>query len=554
MKKLIFLLIAFSLVLSLALFGCGGGTTTTSSPVASTTPSTSAPTSTTPTVAPPEDARLPGIGDLAKPTGGKAGGRLQLAASVNIANIGDPNQTAGPSDAGYSFLVVEPLLIVGADGALKPWLAESYDIAKDGSSLTLHLRHGVKFTDGTTFNADAAKYNIDNGINSVMWPNMKKVQQCVIVDDYTIRLEFKDGKWDWGGAKSLASFWSVMMFSPTVLKNQAPEYKMTHVVGTGPFKLTEFVRDQKLVYDRNDNYWRGKPYLEGVDYNIIPDLTVQLLAYKKGDIDTLGVQAKDAKGMIDEGFKITTSTDMVVNMCLIPSSKNPDSPLADIRVRQAVEYAIDKQALVDGLTYGYGFATNQEFCLPPYKDDTTVGYPYNVAKAKELLTLAGHPNGIDITFYQVDVMPGDLGLALQDQFKKAGINAKIEKVSIIQFTKMIGGGGTGWEGYVFSYGFPGNAVDPGSTILNGPLNYNTTWISCAQPDELLGISTQASGEIDQSKRAQYYQQISRLMTDKYCMWSFMYYSPGLTSLSSHLKGDTIGKYKEFYSFTFAYKD
>lgn len=490
----------------------------------------------------------------AKPSGGKEGGRLQLAAGMNVANLGDPNQTAGPSDAGYSFPVVEPLLIVGADGALKPWLAEAYTIADDGSSITLNLRQGISFTDGTPFNADAAKYNLDNGINSTMWPNMKKIKECVIVDTYTVRLDFVDGKFDWGAAKSLASFWSVMMFSPTVLKTQSPEYKMTHVVGTGPFMLTEFIRDQKLVYDRNDNYWRGKPYLEGIDWNIIPDPTVQLLAYKSGDLDMLGVQAKDAQGLIDEGFQIVTSTDMVINMCLIPSSKNPDSPLADIRVRQAVEYAINKQALVDGLTYGYGIATNQEFCLPPYKDDTTVGYPYNVAKAKELLGLAGYPNGIDITFYQVDVMPDDLGLALQDQFKASGINAKIEKVSIIQFTKMIGGGGTGWEGYVFSYGFPGNTVDPASTILNGPLNFNTTWISCAQPDELLNLSTLAAQEIDQTKRAALYQEISKKMTDTYCMWSFMYYTPGLTSLNPHLKGTTIGMYTEFYAYTFAYKE
>ncbi|MHB8104429.1 MAG: ABC transporter substrate-binding protein [Dehalococcoidales bacterium] len=517
MKKFIFLALALILVLSTVLASCGGS---------------NAP---------------------AKPAGGHEGGRLQLAASMNVANLGDPNQTAGPSDAGYSFPVVEPLLIVGGDGALKPWLAESYKIADDGSSMTLNLRQGISFTDGTPFNADAAKYNIDNGINSTMWPNMKKVTQCVVVDTYTIRLDFKDGKFDWGAAKSLATFWSVMMFCPTVLKTQTPEYKMTHVVGTGPFMLTEFIRDQKLVYDRNDNYWRGKPYLDGIDFNIIPDPTVQLLAYKKGDLDTIGVQAKDAKGLIDGGFQIATSTDMVFNMCLIPSSKNPDSPLADVRVRQAVEYAIDKQALVAGLTYGYGVATNQEFCLPPYKDETTVGYPYNVQKSKDLLTAAGHPTGITITFYQVDVMPDDLGLALQDQLKAAGITAKIEKVSIIQFTKMIGGGGTGWEGYVFSYGFPGSTVDPASTILNGPLNYNTTWISCAQPDELLTIETQAAQELDQAKRATLYQSISKKMSDTYCMWTFMYYMPALTSISPNVKGYTIGQYTEFYVWSFAYK-
>jgi hypothetical protein len=120
------------------------------------------------------------------------------------------------------------------------------------------LRKGIIFTDGTPFNADAAKYNIDNGINSTMWPNMKKVKECVIVDPYTIRLDFVNGKWDWTAVKALAGFWSVMMFSPTALKNNTPEWKMTHVVGTGPFILKEYVRDQRLTYDRNDNYWKRR--------------------------------------------------------------------------------------------------------------------------------------------------------------------------------------------------------------------------------------------------------------------------------------------------------
>ncbi|MDD5338649.1 MAG: ABC transporter substrate-binding protein [Dehalococcoidales bacterium] len=518
MKKLFFISLAVIMILSIALSGCGGG------------------------------------GELNKPGGGKEGGRLQLYASANVANLGDPEQTAGPSDAAFSFPVVEPLLIVGADGTLKGWLAESYVIADDGSSITLNLRHDVSFTDGTPFNAEAAKYNLDNGINSTMWPNMKSVEECVIVDEFTVRLDFVDGKFDWGAAKSLASFWSVMMFSPTVLKTQAPEYKMTHVVGTGPYMLTSYERDQKLSYDANPNYWRGKPYLDGIDYNIIPDPTVALLAYKGGDIDVLGVQAKDAQGLIDEGFQIVTSTDMVFNMCIIPSSKNPDSPLADIRVRQAVEYAIDKQALVEGLTYGYGVATNQEFCLAPFMDETCVGYPYDLQASATLLDEAGYPNGITIDCYQVDVMPDDLGLAMQDQLKKANITFNIKKVSIIQFTKMIGGGGDGWEGYVFSYGFPGSTVDPASTILNGPLNFNTTWISCAQPDELLTLSTQAAQELDQTQRTAIYKEISRLMTDKYCMWTFMYYTPSLTSLSSHLKGVSIGEYTEFFVYTYAYKE
>jgi peptide/nickel transport system substrate-binding protein len=573
MKKILFLILAIILVAGVFMVSCGEPETTptasptaspTAKPTASPTASPTAKPTASPTTGPPQptDARLPNLGALAKPEGGKEGGRLQLQAGLNVNNIGDPTGTAGPSDAAFSFLVVEPLVILDKDNNIQPWLAEEIIPADDGSSITLKLRKGISFTDGTPFNADAAKYNLDNGINSQMWPNMKKVKECVILDDYTIRLDFVDGKWDWTAVKSLAGFWSVMMFSPTVLKTQSPEYKMTHVVGTGPFVLREYVRDQRLVYDRNDNYWRGKPYLDGIDFNIIPQPEVALLAYKSGELHTIMVQAKDAQGLLDDGFEITKTTDLVLNMCILPSSANPDSPLADIRVRRAIEYAIDKPELVDALTYGYGVATNQLFCIPPYMNTSTVGYSHDIAKAKQLLAEAGYPNGIQVTAYQVDVMPDDLGLALQGQLKEAGIDFKIEKVGYIKFVAMIQGG-EGWEGYVFSYGFPGTTVDPAATLGNGALNairgpdgkwMRTTWMSCDQPTELCDLFEKSNAERDSAKRTAIIQEISKKMTDDYCQWTYMYYVPGLTSKSSVLKGDTVGKYIEFYTYTYAWLD
>jgi peptide/nickel transport system substrate-binding protein len=572
MKRIIFLTLAVLLTITLVLVGCNKATTTTSANPLTTTPAKTTPASTTPasttpaattpavtTTPPPTDARLPNLGALAKPEGGVEGGRLQLQSGVDVNNIGDPMGTAGPSDAAFSFPCVEPLVIIDKNNNLAPWLAEEILPAADYSSLTLKLRQGIKFTDGTPFNAEAAKYNIDDGINSTMWPNMKKVQQCVVVDDYTIRLDFVDGKWDWTAVKSLAGFWSVMMFSPTYLQNHTAEEKMTTVVGTGPFILTGYTRGQKLTYDRNDNYWRGKPYLDGIDYNIIPDATVALLAYKAGDLDLLGVQPKDAQGLIDAGFKITQATDMVFNMCVLPSSRNPDSPLADLRVRQAFEYALDKQELVDALTYGYGVPTNQLFCLPPYMDPTVVGYPHDIAKAKALLAAAGFPDGLTTTLYYVNGMPTDLPLAMQGQVAEAGITLNLEGVDYIKFVAMIQGG-EGWEGYVFSYGFPGTTVDPASTLGNGALNAvkvdgkwtPTTWISCDQPDELCDLFAQSNQETDTAKRVALIQEISKKMTDTYCQWTYIYYVPTLTSLSPRVHNYTVGQYIEFQPYTFCW--
>ncbi|OGN99012.1 MAG: hypothetical protein A2Y89_00295 [Chloroflexi bacterium RBG_13_51_18] len=563
MKKFIFLALAAVLIFSIALFGCGGETTT---PTASTTPPTSTtPTSTTPTVTTPVDGRLPNLGALAKPEGGKTGGRLQLMSMANIANIGDPTGSAGPSDAGISFLAVEPLLIVDKNGSIQPWLAESFEIADDGSSITLFLRQGISFTDGSPFNAEAAKYNIDNGINSLMWPNMKKFSQCVSVDAYTVRLDFVNGQWDWVAVKSLGTFWSAMMFSPTALQNNTAEWKMTHVVGTGPFIQTGYEPNLKVSFDRNDNYWRGKPYMDGIDINVITDSNVALMAFKSGQIHTVGINPQDAQGVVDEGFELRESTDMVFNWCLLPSSGNPDSLLTDINLRRAVESAIDKQAIVDAFTYGYGVATNQGFCLPPYRDDTTIGYPFDLAAAQGYMDTAGFSEGFTTTLYMVQGGPDDVPMAIKGMLELANITLNVEKIGYLQLVEMIGGGGTGWDGYIWVYGFPGMTVDPASTLANGPLNavhpaddptgwMVTTWISCEQPAELCNLAEMGAQETDAAKRIPYYQEISRKATDVYCQWSYLYYTPGLSSISPKVKGHTIGLYIEFYAYTFAWLD
>jgi peptide/nickel transport system substrate-binding protein len=560
MKKLIFTVLALTIILSLVIIGCGGGETTTTTPPPS---SSAAPTSTAPSVTTPVDARLPGIGNLAKPEGGIEGGRLQLSLGANIANIGDPSQTAGPSDAGISFLTVEPLLLVDKNGQLQPWLAESYKIADDGSSITLYLRQGVSYTDGTPFNAEVAKFNVDAGINSLQWPNMKKFSQCVIIDDYTVRLDFVGGKWDWVAAKSLGTFWSAMMWDPTSLKANTPEWKTVNVVGTGPFIMAGYEPNLKITFDRNPNYWRGKPYLEGVDFSVITDTNVSLMAFKSGQIDMAGIQTQDAQGVIDDGFKIITSTDMVFNMCLLPSSGNPDSILTDINLRRAVESAINKQQIVDTLTYGYGVATNQGFCLEPFRDDTTIGYPFDLEAARNYLTSGGHPEGFTTTLYMVQGGPDDVPMAVKGMLEAVNITLNVEKIGYLQLVQMIGGGGTGWDGYIWMFGFPGDTVDPAGVLANGPLNaihpagdptgwQVTTWISCEQPKELCDLAEQGSQEANALKRIPIYQEISRLGTDKYCQWSYLYYVPGLTSFSKRLHGGSFGQFKEFLWYTFAW--
>jgi len=489
-----------------------------------------------------------------KPAGGIEGGRMNMIGAGNIANIGDPYQISNPGDAAYTMVACEPLIRMDANGILQPWLAKDWEIADDGSSITFYLQEGVKFQDGTDFNADAVKYVVDLNIETPNWMNLKAFESCDVLDEYTVRVNFKDGKFDWPAFKSFGGFFSCLMFSPTYLENNTDDYKRTHVVGTGPFKLVEFQRDELLKFDRFDDYWRGTPYLDGIDYKIIPDQTTQLIAFKAGEVDMLGVQPKDKEDLLADGFEVVESpATTVINLCFIPSSNNPDSPLSNVDVRRALECAIDKDALVEGLTYGLGHATYQMFVEgdPSYNPDV-VGYHYDLDRARELLENAGYGNGFKTSIVLVDFLPLDLPIAIQDMWAQIGVETEINRISILQINEMVSATGSGWEGWFYAYSIAGPNTDPASALINGPINYNTTWISNWEPPELMDLARAGASELDETTRYEIYRELSIKMVDEYAQWLFLYWAPGLYSIAPKIKGHTVSEGTEFFAFTFAY--
>ena len=560
MKKILFLVIAVVVLSGMLLISCGEETPTptptqtatktatpTQTPTKTSTPTQTATTTATPTVT-PTVTPTSDLGDLARPEGGNFGGRLQFVTSSGILNLADISQGAGPNDAGFAFLCVEPLITQDADGDFVPWLAESYDVAEDYSSVTLYLRHGIKFTDGTDFNAEAVKVVLDIAIANPVYTQAYAWESPVIIDDYTVELNFVDGKWDWDAFTGLAFWWGMLMYSPTFLQTHDSDYLKTHVVGTGPFILTEYVRDQKCVYDKNPDYWRGAPYVDGIDISIIPDPTTQLLAYKAGELHSIGVQLKDIDRLKAEGFSIIESEDMVINNCLVPSSIDPDSPLSDIRVRQAVQYAIDQDELIEGITYGYGHPSQQENCLEPYMDPDWVGYPYNPTEAMRLLDEAGYGDGLTLTLTYSEFTAQELPLALQDMFLESGITLEFNKISYLQSGALIFG--TGWpSGFMISFSMPGKRVDPGFT--DGMYMEPGSWVSALHPPEVIALLDQAASEPDVAARAALYQQISRLKAEL-CLNQYLYWTGSFTSISPFVTGYTIGQYSEFYAWTYAY--
>jgi peptide/nickel transport system substrate-binding protein len=338
-------------------------------------------------------------------------------------------------------VVLQYLLKEQIDGSLTPNLATSYDVVSDpaNASLTFHLRQGVKFSDGSDFNAAAVKFSYEqvkagnmNNASTQFWKSFD------ILDDSTIRINLTT----WQN-RMIRSFADGVAFieSPTAFQKNGIDWMRWHMVGTGPFVQTDFQRDVSLTTARNPNYYeKGYPYLDGVQLLYVSDaLTAQAL-FKSGGADIITCYSnKMASDLRDSGYKIISQLNGAA--VLAPDSANADSPWSNVKVRQAAEYAIDKVGVTKTLGYGITLPAYQlNSSASPAYDSALPDRVFDVAKAKQLLTDAGYPTGFKTTI--INTMTGtnrDECVAIQAAFAKIGIIADLSFPEQAQATALLTG-------------------------------------------------------------------------------------------------------------------
>ena len=368
------------------------------------------------------------------------------------------------------------------DGSISPCLASSFDVVTDPTnpSVTLHLQKGVKFQDGSDWNAKALKWNYDKIIASKMYPNVTNYWKSLeILDDYTIRINMTT----WLN-KSLGSFGNSVsyMVSPTAFDKNGIDWMRWNMVGTGAYIQSDFQRDVSLTTTRNANYWeQGKPYLDKMQYLFVADEMTRVALFKSGGGEILNTNANGriALDFQSAGYKILSQPSGTT--ILVPDSLNTDSPWSNLKVRQAADYAIDREAIAK--TFGYGFWTaNYQLSEPTSAafDKTIPGRKFDVAKAKQLLSEAGYPNGFKTTLIAQDTFNRDIVATIQSYLKQVGIQCEIQTVQQAKYTT-----------YSFTSATWNNAIIIGTqtawanptTGLNGSFGIpSTSWVSTAKPD------------------------------------------------------------------------
>jgi peptide/nickel transport system substrate-binding protein len=422
------------LLIPLVLPACTGQSTSTS-----TSPATSAMASTVPTSSPAS----------------KYGGTLKIGHPADALSYFPPSMMKG-NDLFQAKPCIENLARFNEKGEMVPWLAEGWTTDASAKTVTLTLKKGIKFHDDTPFNAAAVKWNIEKFINAkrAEVPAMTSID---IIDDYTLKLNLV--KWDNTVIIGL-SYFAGPQISPTAWQKagatdkERDDWAVNNPVGTGPFKLVSRQRDVNQVFKKFDGYWqKGKPYLDGIEYSYFADPTVSSTSLMAGNIDALwGPPATEARNIKAKGGVICElKTGMgATQVTIAGSSVVANSPFANIKVRQAISYAIDKQALIDTQYYGWGIPTNQWGVPNGYWANPNVkGYPYNPDTAKQLLAEAGYSSGIT-----TKLLTGDdadqvaVATAVQGMLAKVGIKADLDIASAARKNNL---DTTGFEGLDIVY-------------------------------------------------------------------------------------------------------
>lgn len=374
-------------------------------------------------------------------------------------NGGIPKIGAAPDDLGIAgnrnmYPVLEPLLITNEQEHLQPWLAESWETSPDGKSITFHLKKGIKFHDGTDFDAEAVKVNLEMLYKSNIRGTavLGKVSSYDVLDKYTLRMNLK--KYDCTILLRMAQSIMGQMASPTALKKETTPENMAelHAVGTGPFLFDSWKRDTYVKYKKWDGYWqKGKPYLDAIKIQNIPDLTVSIMSFKSGEAQAVeNLDPVDARQLEKEGYKIY-QPNLYFLHSILPDGANPDSPFAKKEVRLALDYALDKRTMAKGIGMGYyealcQLATKKD----PWYNPALQFREYNPEKAKQLLAKAGYPNGFKTKLISDVMARRDTLVAAQTYLKEVGIETELE---ILEFGAAFALPRQGWKGIYFP-GFP----------------------------------------------------------------------------------------------------
>lgn len=503
------------------LAGCAGSKPAETPPATSSpTPSTSAPS---PTPAAPKVLTIAGGTDVQ---------------SLDIHKVSD-----SPSFSALEH-VNETLFHITADGQLKPHLAETYTVSDDGLVATVKLRSGIKFTDGTPFNADAVKQNLDR----VLDPNfgaafsflLGQVKEVQVKDELTVELLLET---PFAPLQYHLGHGGTGIVSPAHLA-KGDEAVATHTVGTGPFMVKEWKKGEQLELVRNDSYWGTKAQLDGIVFKMVKDDGPRMVEIESGNAD---VAVRVPPSEITR-LQANPDLDIVVTpglRTIFIYMNNTKPPFDDVRVRQAINYAVDKDAIVKAILNDMGRVSDSPIAPNIFGYTPQQVYKADKDRAKQLLKDAGYENGLQIELLHPDGRyPQDARVAeaVRAQLKEVGIDVTLTTMEWAQYIPHTGKPKEENTVQMAMLGWSTPTMDADYGLFSlfhssvqAPVGYNRGFYDSPETDQLLMTGRTATNNASRTKA--YADATKQIWED--APWLFLYSEIQVTAIRKNVSGFVI---------------
>lgn len=436
--------------------------------------------------------------------------------------------------------VNETLFKIEADGSLKPLLAETYALSNENKLATIKLRKDVKFTDGEPFNAAAVVKNLKRVMNpdtkSAFGFLLGNIEDVVAKDDLTVEIKLKT---PFAPLQAVLGHGFTGMISPKLL--DTPDKLATTTIGTGPFTVKEWKKGEAVILTRNDNYWGKKSAVAEMTFKMVKDDGARMVEVQSGNADVaVRVPPTDiARLKADSKLTIEQTPGLRTMFIYLNVTKKP---LDNVKVRQALNYAVDNDAIVNQVLNGMGRVSDSVIAPAIFGYSAQKPYKRDLAKAKQLLKEAGHENGFTIELlHPTGRYPQDAKIAeaLKLQLAEVGIKVELKTMEWAQYiphtAKPVNENTV--QMAMLAWSTPTMDADYGIYSLlhssaHAPAGFNRGFYKNDKVDKLLA-DARASGKADERKKL--YAEAQKLIWED-APWIFLQSEIQVTAIRKDVKG------------------
>ena len=360
---------------------------------------------------------------------GVAGAETKVVIGLNSdARSLDPVLTMDATTIRILRHVYDGLFFRDPDMKVIPELAESYEFVDD-VTWVIKLRKGIKFHNGEPFNAQAVKFTIDfilDPANKALTNTLvNRIERVDIVDDYTIKIITKVPF-----VTLLENLIEVFIAPPKLAKEKGMKYLAEHPVGTGAYKLESWSKDREIVLVKNEQYWKGVPQIDKIVVRVIPEVGPRVSALVVGEVDIIPDVPPHLIQQVNNSGVASVKGVPARRIIFIALDNLNEGPMQDVRVRQAINYGVNVDEIINTVMEGY--ATRTPGPLTPINkgfDPTLKPFPYDPQKAKSLLKEAGYGDGLNLTLHSCQgryLKDKEFAQAIAAQLAKIGVKVKVQ--------------------------------------------------------------------------------------------------------------------------------